>query len=208
MKKLNPKNWLPSQEAAAGLGTNHQSPMPMPSSSPIPESETGQQKTHEQAGHLHESGITEVFVPPGNQAIADIVLVHGLNGKSYGTWYHADSGTHWPSAFLPRDFDNCRVLSYGYDARVASMRGGVSTSRLAQHSETFVGRLATFRKKTNSVCCQSYNVPSSYLPSSRKHEKLCSSRIAWGDCLLNTHCVLPSRIVTSAYNRSKSRHAA
>ena len=208
MKKLIQKKWLPSKEAAAGLGTNNQSPTPIPSPSPIPESETGQQETHDQERQLHKVGIDKVFVPPGNQAIADIVLVHGLDGKSYGTWYHADSGTHWPSAFLSRDFDNCRVLSYGYDSRVVSRWGGVSTSSLAQHSETFVGRLATFRKETNSVCCQSYSVPSSYLTSSRKHERLCSSRIAWGDCLLNTHCVLPSRIVTSAYNRSKSRHAA
>ncbi|KAH8901954.1 hypothetical protein BR93DRAFT_866616, partial [Coniochaeta sp. PMI_546] len=86
-----------------------------------------------------------------SKVVADILFVHGLNGTSIDTWYHAESRTHWPSELLPQDIQDCRILSCGYDARVASLTDAVSHSRLSEHADTLLGHLVGLRRDTNSV---------------------------------------------------------
>lgn len=96
-------------------------------------------------------GITEIFVPKSKWVYADIVFVHGLTGRSYDTWYHAETKTHWPSQLLSKDIECARLLAYGYDVDVTSFWTPTSSNRLAQHAENFVAALEGYREDTETV---------------------------------------------------------
>jgi hypothetical protein len=52
-----------------------------------------------------------------------VVAIHGLNGDAEQTWTHRDSGTLWLRDLLPVQIPAIRVLTYGYDARIANFTG-------------------------------------------------------------------------------------
>ncbi|KAH6843220.1 hypothetical protein B0I37DRAFT_214753 [Chaetomium sp. MPI-CAGE-AT-0009] len=68
-------------------------------------------------------------------SIADLVLVHGLNGDPIGTWTYTDSDVAvcWPRDLLPKVQPRIRVLSFGYNGdiyendSVAGIRGNAKT---------------------------------------------------------------------------------
>ena len=90
---------------------------------------------------LHDGGI---------EASVDIIFVHGLTGNAYNTWLHKGTGVHWPSQLLQQDLPDVRILSFGYDADIANLRGPASLSRLSNHSENMVGDLVRKREDTNT----------------------------------------------------------
>jgi hypothetical protein len=94
-------------------------------------------------------GITELH--DCESAQVDLVFVHGLTGKSYATWLHKATNTHWPSQLLHKDIDDIRILAFGYDADVASYWGGASENRIAEHAENLVGQLTGHREETDTV---------------------------------------------------------
>jgi hypothetical protein len=106
-------------------------------------------ENHAAPGNL--LGITEIFVPTTETVYADIVFVHGLTGKSYDTWYHAATRTHWPGQLLSKDIKDARLLAYGYDADVTSFWAPTSSNRLAQHAENLVAAIAGYREDTETV---------------------------------------------------------
>ncbi len=57
---------------------------------------------------------------PVDEAVADIVFVHGLNGGSRKTWTHnpEDPALSWPHKWLSRDpdFRDVRIHTFGYDS--------------------------------------------------------------------------------------------
>ncbi|KAM7213043.1 hypothetical protein V8F06_011597 [Rhypophila decipiens] len=101
-------------------------------------------------------GITVLHVPdnrsnavqPGSEI--DIVFIHGLTGNSYNTWIHRESGLHWPRDLVKHDIPNARVLSWGYDADVASFWGHASSNQLGEHARNLLGDLARLRVETAS----------------------------------------------------------
>lgn len=55
-----------------------------------------------------------------DQAVADVVFVHGLTGDRRSTWTDKYSNVFWPKDLLGKDdLPAMRILSYGYDADVA-----------------------------------------------------------------------------------------
>ncbi|OIW33576.1 hypothetical protein CONLIGDRAFT_184066 [Coniochaeta ligniaria NRRL 30616] len=80
----------------------------------------------------------------------DIVFIHGLTGNSYDTWLHRESGVHWPRDLLKHDVPNARILSWGYDADVASFWGHASNNHLAEHARNLLGDLVRLRVDTDS----------------------------------------------------------
>jgi hypothetical protein len=76
-----------------------------------------------------------------------IVLVHGLNGDPHDSWTSKKTKCFWPFDLLPADLEDqrVRVLTYGYDADVATFTDGAGKSKLHVHAENLVARLAANR---------------------------------------------------------------
>lgn len=63
-------------------------------------------------------GLNTIFCPT-EDAIADLVFVHGLGGGSRSTWTKsANPELYWPQTWLPEDesFRGARIHSFGYDS--------------------------------------------------------------------------------------------
>lgn len=71
--------------------------------------------------------------------------MHGLNGHPFYTWATDDHKVFWPADLLPTNVKKARILVYGYDADVASFRGGTSKDKIHNHAETLVQRLSANR---------------------------------------------------------------
>lgn len=65
-------------------------------------------------------GLTNLYAPK-EDAVADLIFVHGLNGGSYSTWTHGeDSSKFWPKLWLSNDvaFKDVRISTFGYSSGV------------------------------------------------------------------------------------------
>lgn len=63
---------------------------------------------------------------PTTSVKANIVFIHGLGGTSRMTWSkNKDKQLFWPQMFLPyeEDIASARILTFGYNAEVASGNG-------------------------------------------------------------------------------------
>jgi hypothetical protein len=60
---------------------------------------------------------------PSNTDV-DIVIVHGLAGNSYTTWFDHRSSSYWPLDFLRRDIPQSRILTFGHDATLTTLGKG------------------------------------------------------------------------------------
>ncbi|KAK8016653.1 hypothetical protein PG993_014842 [Apiospora rasikravindrae] len=80
----------------------------------------------------------------GTDPSIDIVAVHGLNGHREKTW-EADSGVLWLRDFLPEDFDDARIMTFGYNAATHSPEH-ISSHSLHDHGQKLVGALAIKRR--------------------------------------------------------------
>ncbi len=79
----------------------------------------------------------------GEAAVADIVFVHGLRGDSIKSWSHKD--VCWPRDLLKYDLENARIMSWGYDARIANWKGPASQGSVFGNAETLLSDLANER---------------------------------------------------------------
>ncbi|KAK2737291.1 hypothetical protein FQN57_000375 [Myotisia sp. PD_48] len=95
---------------------------------------------------LKKYGLTELY--SSDNPMVDIVFVHGLNGSSYNTWATTKKpDVFWPSDLLPQALQDLhvRILTYGYDAKVATFMDGASKEKLHNHAEHLVGALVANR---------------------------------------------------------------
>lgn len=114
--------------------------------------------------------------PKDHDFIADVIFVHGLQGHPRKTWQskspvrsgqpprkrlkifgypgesnpdgeaQGDHGLFWPAELLPRDFNDVRILTYGYDSRVTkAFQGPTSKNGIFQHGRSFLGALSRVR---------------------------------------------------------------
>jgi hypothetical protein len=87
----------------------------------------------------------------GQNAVVDIIFVHGLTGNSQGTWTDPGSGVHWPSQLLRHDIPDARIFCFGYDADVTSFWGHASKNRLTDHAKSLMGDVVREREDTDTV---------------------------------------------------------
>ncbi|GAB1314018.1 Tetratricopeptide-like helical (Fragment) [Madurella fahalii] len=80
-------------------------------------------------------------------SIVDIVFVHGLTGHREKTWTAKHALLPWPQALLPSKIPSARILTFGYDARVAGWQGVVSESRIGNHAWNLLTALSTYREE-------------------------------------------------------------
>lgn len=98
----------------------------------------------------HMFGIQELYCPKDKEATIDIVAVHGLTGGALKTWTSNDGKTCWlnNSELLPKYLKNARILTWGYNADIASLMGKTASSsdRILQHAQTLVAQLHADRQ--------------------------------------------------------------
>ncbi|KAH7129973.1 hypothetical protein B0J13DRAFT_627109 [Dactylonectria estremocensis] len=75
---------------------------------------------------LHPS--SEIYLAPTDIDV-DIVAVHGLNGSARKTWTDSATGQCWLEDLLPHSIPRCRIMTFGYDSKLAfsKSRSGVET---------------------------------------------------------------------------------
>ncbi|TVY39476.1 Vegetative incompatibility protein HET-E-1 [Lachnellula subtilissima] len=86
-----------------------------------------------------------VIADPDN-AILDIVLVHGLMGNRETTWTHT-SGFFWPEE-LSIDVVTARIMTFGYDADVFKLWGTAGSNNLRNHGKNLAYAVSDRRRKS------------------------------------------------------------
>ena len=76
--------------------------------------------------------------------------MHGLTGDREKTWAVKGSSP-WPETLLPVEIPCARILTFGYDANVLSLKEMVSRNRVGDHAWDLVTSLARYRDKDNTV---------------------------------------------------------
>ncbi|KAK4985879.1 hypothetical protein LTR50_005668 [Elasticomyces elasticus] len=76
--------------------------------------------------------------------IVDVCFVHGLTGDREETWTAKGQEKSWPQLLLPARLERARILSWGYDASVAS------SNRLIDHATNLLNDLTTDRSVKNA----------------------------------------------------------
>ncbi|KAK0702414.1 hypothetical protein B0H67DRAFT_524214 [Lasiosphaeris hirsuta] len=82
--------------------------------------------------------LQELKIPEEGSPNIDIVLVHGLNGGPIDTWTHAEPRIFWPKEWLPVQFPQARVFSFGYNA---DMYGNTSIAGIRDNARSLLSRL-------------------------------------------------------------------
>ena len=76
----------------------------------------------------------------------DLIFVHGLRGRRFGTW--TKGNVCWPRDLLTREEDlrGTRIITWGYDAKIAQLFHQTSQESIFGHAETLLSDLARHRK--------------------------------------------------------------
>jgi hypothetical protein len=96
---------------------------------------------------INRFGLTEVYAK--ENAIVDIVFVHGLGGGPQKTWT-ASNGTFWPSKVLTQGIDNVRILTYGYNGDPTFFSNKASGDNVMDHAHTLIAHLHALRNNKAS----------------------------------------------------------
>lgn len=85
-------------------------------------------------------GLTTLYTPSGQEPVADLIFVHGLNGGSQSTWTKGDESTFWPKAWLPRDdaFKTARIHTFGYHSGLSKE----SVLNIQDFARSFLGAIS------------------------------------------------------------------
>ena len=110
---------------------------------------------------VFRNGLNPIYAPDTPvQAVADIVLVHGLFGHPWKTWasksvnYSVNGAVKeseepfWPKTLLPAAIPNARIWSFGYDADVGKFMSTAGLNTVSQHGTNLLGNLADLLEDT------------------------------------------------------------
>ncbi|KAM0258711.1 hypothetical protein ACHAQJ_003720 [Trichoderma viride] len=89
-------------------------------------------------------GLTTLYDPAPNSAIADIIFIHGLGGHSRKTWSNSSQPrSFWPQDWLPIEpgFENVRIHSFGYRADWGKKWQQQSILNIHDFAESLIGGL-------------------------------------------------------------------
>ena len=115
----------------------------------------------EDEGHGHLG--MHVFIPKESteEAVVDIVALHGLNGHYRKTWTTTSAvgkPNNWLEDFLPEQIRNARIMSYGYDSTVQFSKSVADIGTFAEqllHSLIAKRRSQNERKRPVIFICHS-----------------------------------------------------
>ncbi|MCJ1379890.1 hypothetical protein MMC17_002993 [Xylographa soralifera] len=96
------------------------------------------------------SGIGLKVLYKADDAKVDIIFVHGLTGHREETWTAKGVKDSWPQTLLPQIISQSRILTFGYDAKVADWVSEVSKNRLGNHAEGLLEAVASYREGDNT----------------------------------------------------------
>jgi len=65
-----------------------------------------------------------------------VIAVTGLAGNAFGSWRNRETQQMWLKDFLPRDVQNIRIMTYGYDSRLVGQRK--AENRLLDHQRLLI----------------------------------------------------------------------
>ncbi|KAK5994660.1 Protein SERAC1-like protein [Cladobotryum mycophilum] len=69
-------------------------------------------------------GVTVLYQPSDpEEAVFDLVAIHGLKGHAIKTWTHKQSQVMWLRDLLPKGLPNARIMTYGYNSRFVNFTG-------------------------------------------------------------------------------------
>lgn len=95
---------------------------------------------------MPQTGYT-ILAPGGENCNLDIVFVHGLRGHPIDTWSAANQ-VCWPRDLLKDDFQDARIISWGYDANIDNLFSHASQNSVFAHGQNLVAQLACLRVST------------------------------------------------------------
>jgi hypothetical protein len=81
--------------------------------------------------------------------VHSIVFVHGLNGQSKNTWT-SENDVFWPKDLLSKTCPDVRILTYGYDSRIADLVRGLRSS-VNRHGVDLISKLALSRSTAEAA---------------------------------------------------------
>ncbi|KAL6717735.1 hypothetical protein ACLMJK_003820 [Lecanora helva] len=112
-----------------------------------------------------------VINPRHIDAVIDIIFIHGLTGGRESTWTATEAAACWPELYLPNDFFEARIITYGYDADVVNFWSMASQNTVGDHSQKFLTSLANLRDSTNTALLKSNGSPDQYTRRILEHTK-------------------------------------
>lgn len=74
------------------------------------------------------------------------MFVHGLTGNRETTWTHKDTRVFWPKE-LAQDIKTARIMTFGYDADVIRIWGGVGGNNLRNHGKNLASDVSDQRRE-------------------------------------------------------------
>ncbi|KAJ9656084.1 hypothetical protein H2201_008656 [Coniosporium apollinis] len=86
-----------------------------------------------------------------DEAVVDIVFVHGLTGNRETTWTHKESKTFWPQTLLAHDLPNARILTFGYDADIVGALNTAGSDTLRDHGKSLANDVALRRMRSRTA---------------------------------------------------------
>lgn len=84
-----------------------------------------------------------------SQAVADVVLLHGLTGDRERTWTSPRTHKLWARDFLPSDLPETRVLTFGYDAYLTRL-GLIAKNHIREHAAVLLSSLSGLRQSPDT----------------------------------------------------------
>jgi hypothetical protein len=125
---------------------------------------------------VRDNDLTVLYAPSADPVIADLIFVHGLQGHPRKTWQgkreapakkqslfglpkgkrsreeyeESSDAMFWPADLLPDDYQNIRILTYGYDSHVSHyFKGPANKLTVSQLGEGLLNRVAGERRRSN-----------------------------------------------------------